>query len=359
MLDAIAAAELENGEDGPVAGESEIDAVADELYQVPPERFIEERDARVAQARAGGDRELGAAIGRLRRPTVTAWVVNLLVRDQPEAVEELSSLGEELRRAQSELRGSALRGLLEQRQRVVAGLVQAARRRAGAEGHAVSAQTAYEIEQTLHAALADPDVAEEVRSGRLVKPVIRTGFGGEGFGEAGADVVPPTELAGRRAARARDTAVKAKAGDGRAGGAGRTGTAERADAAGQASRAERAERAERDRLDAAEERRRAERERLTQQLDAALADVEAAETELAEAEARVGEVERGREEAAAAIEDLEARLAQARRTVRDSTLTGRDARRRRDQAARNRDGLARRLAELAERLRTHDDRDRP
>ncbi len=338
-----------------MAGESEIDAVADELYGLPPERFIEERDARVAQARAVGDRDLATAIGRLRRPTTTAWVVNLLVRDQPEAVEELASLGEELRRAQSELRGSALRGLAEQRQRAVAGLVQAARRRAEAEGHAVSAQTAYEIEQTLHAALADADVAQEVRSGRLIKPVIRTGFGGEGFGEAGADVVPPTEIAGRRAARARDTAVKARAGDGRAGGAGLAGTADRSGTAGQASRAERAER---ERIDAAEERRRTERERLTQQVDAALADVEAAEAELAEAGARVDEVERGREEAAAAIEDLEARLAQARRTVRDSTLVGRDARRRRDQAQRNRDGLARRLAELTERLRTYDERDR-
>ena len=35
-------------------------------------------------ARAAGNRPLAAAIGRLRRPTVSAYILNLLVRRQPE-----------------------------------------------------------------------------------------------------------------------------------------------------------------------------------------------------------------------------------------------------------------------------------
>jgi len=44
----------------------------------------------------------------LRRPTAAAWLVNLLVRAQPEAVEELLTLGQQLRAAQADPAGPAL-----------------------------------------------------------------------------------------------------------------------------------------------------------------------------------------------------------------------------------------------------------
>ena len=147
-------------------------------------------------ARAAGDRKLAAALGRLRRPTVSAWVLNLLVRDQPEVGEQLVELGGELRRAQEQLSGEALRELAAQRQRLVAALVRSARKLAAEAGHPVSAATAYELEQTLHAALADPEVAAEVGSGRLAKPASRTGFEAAGAGAAG-----PAARAGPPAAR--------------------------------------------------------------------------------------------------------------------------------------------------------------
>jgi hypothetical protein len=43
--------------------------IADELYRVPPEQFIAERNQRVAAARQDGNRTLPAALARLRRPT--------------------------------------------------------------------------------------------------------------------------------------------------------------------------------------------------------------------------------------------------------------------------------------------------
>ena len=127
-------------------------------------------------ARAAGNRPLAAAIGRLRRPTVSAYVINLLVRSQPEVGEQLVALGEELRRAQEQLSGPALRQLATQRAQLVGALVRSARTIAADAGHPVSQAVAYELEQTLHAALADPDVAAEVGSGRLVRAASRTGF---------------------------------------------------------------------------------------------------------------------------------------------------------------------------------------
>ncbi len=45
---------------------------ADELYALPPGDFRAARDERADEARAAGDKELAAAIRKLRRPTVSA-----------------------------------------------------------------------------------------------------------------------------------------------------------------------------------------------------------------------------------------------------------------------------------------------
>ena len=98
-----------------MADGSGFDASAAELYALPPEGFTAARDERVRTARAAGDAALAAQLAQLRRPTVGAWTVNLLVRANPELLDQLLGLGEELRRAQQELRGDALRQLAAQR----------------------------------------------------------------------------------------------------------------------------------------------------------------------------------------------------------------------------------------------------
>ena len=70
----------------------DIDEVADELYGLDPSEFVETRKGRVTQARKEGDRELAAAIGKMRRPTLVAWVVNNFAREEPGQVEELLEL---------------------------------------------------------------------------------------------------------------------------------------------------------------------------------------------------------------------------------------------------------------------------
>jgi hypothetical protein len=203
-----------------MAGTPTLDELADELYALPPDQFVAARDERARAARATGDRSLASQLAGLRRPTTSAWVLNLLVRDQPELVDELLELGGELRRAQRELRGPELRELAGQRQRVVAALVRAARQQAALVGSPVSTETGYEVEQTLHAALADPDVAQQVRTGRLVKPIQVTGFEGEPTGPAAGDAAAPAGSAGAGGAA------------GTAGSAGAAGSADAGGAAG-------------------------------------------------------------------------------------------------------------------------------
>ncbi len=288
-----------------------VDEAADELYGLPPEQFTAARDEKAREARDGGDRKLAAALSRLRKPTVSAWVLNLLVRDQPEVGEQLVSLGQELRRAQAQLSGDALRELAAQRQRLVTALVRSARKLAAAAGHRVTAGTALELEQTLHAALADPAVAAEVSSGRLVKPTTRTGFSSE----APTAPSPP--------AKPRLRVVR----DGEAAGQGKDPAAAREQA-----------------------RREQERERL--RTESTAADQARTEADQAHGQAtdRLAEAERVRAEAADAVEELSRRLAEAEDAERGAVRAEREARRGLDSAERRRDAARRRAVDLAARL---------
>ncbi len=161
-----------------------LEDVADELYSVQPAEFVAARAARVAEARESGDKELASAIGKLRKPTVTAWTVNLLARSAPDDVDALLRLGDALRTAQRELSGEQLRTLTTQRQQVVNALSRRAGALAAEAGKPVNEGVLREVGQTLTAALADPQVAEQVRTGTLA-----TAASYEGFGPAGPALV--------------------------------------------------------------------------------------------------------------------------------------------------------------------------
>ncbi|MET7821990.1 hypothetical protein [Micromonospora zamorensis] len=150
-----------------------------QLYRTPPDRFVAARDAAVANARRAGDPSTARQLARLRRPTVAAWLVNLLAIRRPELVADLVELADELRTAQRELRGPRLRELSAQRRAVVGALVAEVRKLAAAEPDAPPAGRLplAEVEATLNAAFSDAEVAEQVRAGRLLRAASYAGFG--------------------------------------------------------------------------------------------------------------------------------------------------------------------------------------
>src|SRR2546430_13318330 len=113
-----------------------LEQVAAELYALAPAAFTAARDEQASQARASGDADLAGAIRKLRRPTVSAWLVNLLAREDGGQVDDLLELGRSLREAQRALDGDRLRGLSTQRRRLVAALTQGAQRLAAQAGAA-------------------------------------------------------------------------------------------------------------------------------------------------------------------------------------------------------------------------------
>lgn len=154
----------------------ELQEIADELYGLPPEEFTATRDARAAEARKAGDRDLATAVRQLKRPSRSAWLANLLARRAGDQLAGLLDLGDALREAQENLAGDALRQLSSQRHQVIYGLAQEGRRLAADAGAPVGDAVERELESTLEAALADPAAAAAVRSGRLVKHLEPRGF---------------------------------------------------------------------------------------------------------------------------------------------------------------------------------------
>ncbi|MGW1539492.1 hypothetical protein ACWCPM_04275 [Streptomyces sp. NPDC002309] len=149
----------------------DFDAVADELYGLRPENFTTARDAHVVAARKAGDRALAEKIGKLRRPSLSAWASNLLVRRHPDDVEPLLRLGEGLRQAHHDLDGARLRELIRRQRALVATLSRHAGRLAAQAGRPITPDAQQEVENTLQAVLADPEAARQWAAGRLVKPL--------------------------------------------------------------------------------------------------------------------------------------------------------------------------------------------
>lgn len=165
-----------------------VGQAADELYGLPLSEFTRARDERAKELRKKGDREAADAVKALRKPTVAAWALNQLTRTRGKELDRLLAAGKELQAAQEEL---------------LAGGGRPAFQRAAAKERELVAELAGEAEPglaekiaaTLHAAALDPEVADELRAGRLVRE--REAIGG--FGEAAAATPSAPARRGRRA----------------------------------------------------------------------------------------------------------------------------------------------------------------
>lgn len=180
-----------------------LDEVARELYAAPPDRFVAARNEYARQAREAGDRKLADALRKLRRPTQSAWLVNLLLRERRALVDELLDMGAEFRG--EPLTRDRLHELSTRRRDLLHRLQADAAQLSAAAGVPLTADRAQEVEATLAAAVADPDAAEQVRAGRLTTPLSYSGLGPE------LRFVPEERAAPEQAAAQRAATEKAAA----------------------------------------------------------------------------------------------------------------------------------------------------
>ncbi len=158
---------------------SDLETEAAHLYGLPVEEFTAARDARVKELR--DDKALAKAVKALRKPTVAAWAVNLLVREREDLVRQVLEIGDSLRDAQASASGDALRELSKQRRQVVAAVVTTTRQLAADNGVRLADAAVDQVSATLQAALSDPDAADAVLAGCLAQPLSSTGVGSLGI----------------------------------------------------------------------------------------------------------------------------------------------------------------------------------
>ncbi|WP_298459241.1 hypothetical protein [uncultured Cellulomonas sp.] len=159
-------------------------AVALELYRLAPGEFTAARNARAKEARAAGDRALATVVTGMRRPSVAAWAVNLLVRERPDDVEQLLATGTRLRAAQAAMDGAALRDLARVQHEQLAALRAEADELAAAAGQRLSEPVRQALDATLRAAMADAGATGAVRTGLLTTELVSTGFDPVEVGDA-------------------------------------------------------------------------------------------------------------------------------------------------------------------------------
>ena len=155
----------------------DLDTAANELYAVSPDDFIERRQQLVAEAKQAGDRQLATQIGKFRRPTRSAWLINVLAREEPDEITALLDLGAALQEAQQRMAGDELRQLSAERRRTVDAMARHAVQLGRDHGYDAPDGAVQEVGQTLQTALGDREIADLVRGGRLTQAVTYGGFG--------------------------------------------------------------------------------------------------------------------------------------------------------------------------------------
>lgn len=155
----------------------DLSTAVDELYGAAPSDFVAVRTRLVAEAKAADDAESAIELKGLRKPTVVAWLLNRVARDEPDVVTALLDLGERMRAAQAKGDGATLAAARPERREAIEDLVAAARRCAEASGTTFGAAAADGVGATAVAVLADPASGQALSSGRLLRPLSYAGFG--------------------------------------------------------------------------------------------------------------------------------------------------------------------------------------
>lgn len=150
----------------------ELLSIADKLYALGLAEFTPARDAKAKELKGT---DLAPRVKALKKPSLAAWVVNLLVRHETEQVEQVLTVGAALREAQAAMSGDDLRALTRQRRQLTAAVTTRARALAREHGQKVTEAVADQVEATLTASMVDEACAAAVRSGLLVAALSATG----------------------------------------------------------------------------------------------------------------------------------------------------------------------------------------
>jgi hypothetical protein len=267
-----------------MATKDDENADIDGLYALPAGEFVAARNSLVKQLKADKRTDEAAEVAALRKPTVVAWALNQVAREDPDAVAILIDAARGVADAQRDVMAGgdakALRAASAAQRGAAAEVADAAVRLAGQNNaDAVSA--------TLDAALTDDDLTGRLRDGTLTETLDAPAGFGFGLGVDVAPAAPRRKPATKTAAKRTGTTKPAPAG--------------KADDAA-ARKAAAAARKEVARLDKALEKAERDHGRATRSMESAEKALSEAEQMLADAQRRVVDATSARDDAASALD---------------------------------------------------------
>ena len=125
------------------------------------------------ELRAAGDGDEAARVKKLRRPSAAAWLLNVTALTEPKALRAFAKASEALETAQRKaLEGGEKdvekwRAAAAREREAAEAVLEAASRAARDAGHEATKQALDQVDSTLRAAAADPELREQVVAGRL------------------------------------------------------------------------------------------------------------------------------------------------------------------------------------------------
>src|SRR5688572_27212276 len=185
---------------------SEIDA----LFELPLAEFTAARNSLASRLRREGRAGEAERVKALPKPPATAWAVNQLYWRHRKEIDRLFTIGEKVREAQMG-RAANLRGLLEERRRVVSDLISRAEEILRDAGHAASQSARRRMAITLESLAAWGRSTAEPQAGRLTSDLEPLGFDGLAALLDGKKLAPAKVLQFRRAAQEKRSAEDAAA----------------------------------------------------------------------------------------------------------------------------------------------------
>ncbi|HEX8706310.1 MAG TPA: hypothetical protein VF815_46170 [Myxococcaceae bacterium] len=152
------------------------------LYALPLDEFTSARNALAQEFKAKGQGQEAQATRQLKRPVVTAWVVNQLAHRTPEKIEALLNAARNLetahRKALSGFGPQALKDANRAFQQSLDDLMTEAHKTMETEGRAITSELFRQAEETLRAAaLGTAEDRAILSQGMLTQPLQQTGLG--------------------------------------------------------------------------------------------------------------------------------------------------------------------------------------
>jgi hypothetical protein len=155
----------------------------DQLFAAPLKTFVAERKRLADRLKASGDRQAAKALAKTPRPSVSAWIVNQLARQDGPLLREFAALTDRLRGAQGQTARSKSDGdaseLLAEHRAAIKRLRGRAEEILLASGQAVRPQILDRVLRNLRFGMADAAIRPTIESGRLIEDVAaEAGFAG-------------------------------------------------------------------------------------------------------------------------------------------------------------------------------------